>query len=108
MDSIAEIFRDLLIFVAAMFALFIVLIVLVSTLPEDNPLKRILTALSYRVGATFALGAVALPVEFLPGIDVAYDIVAPIWLIWFWYTFFQGRVLRAGSSKRASNRPGDR
>ena len=89
MENIAEIFRDILMFVAAMFALFIVLIVVVSILPDDNPLKRILTALSYRVGASFALGAVALPVEFVPGIDVAYDIAAPIWLIWFWYTFFR-------------------
>jgi hypothetical protein len=36
-------------------------------MPDDNPLKRILTALSYRVGATAAAGAVAIPIEPMPG-----------------------------------------
>jgi len=54
-----ELIRDLLIFIAVMFALCIVLIVVVSKLPGDNPLKHMLTALSYRVGATLAAGAVA-------------------------------------------------
>jgi hypothetical protein len=42
--TIMEIIRDLLIFVAVMFALCIVLIVVISKMPDDNPLKRILTA----------------------------------------------------------------
>jgi hypothetical protein len=41
-----EIVRDLLVFIGAMFAMSIVLIVVVSNLPDQNPLKRILTALS--------------------------------------------------------------
>ena len=49
--TIMEIIRDLPIFVAVMFALCIVVI---SRMPDDNPLKRILTALSYRLGATLA------------------------------------------------------
>jgi hypothetical protein len=52
LSAVTEIIRDLLIFVVAMTALLIVLIVVVSKLPDDNPLKRVLTALSYRVGAT--------------------------------------------------------
>ena len=79
-----------------MFALFIALIVIVSKLPDDNPLKRILTALSYRVGATLAVGAVALPVEFVPGVDVLYDVAAPLALLWFWYTFFRDAFSRSG------------
>ena len=51
LSMIGEIIRDLLIFVAVMFVLFIVLLVVVSKMPDDNPLKRILTTLSYRVGA---------------------------------------------------------
>ena len=54
LSMIEEIIRDLLIFVAVMFALSIVLHVVVSKMPDDNPLKRIMTALSYRVGATLA------------------------------------------------------
>jgi hypothetical protein len=102
LETIAEILRDLLIFVGAMFALFIVLIVVVSKLPDDNPLKRILWALSHRVAATVAVGAVALPMEFVPGLDALYDIAAPIGLVWFWYTFFRDlyRGTRPGQSRR--------
>ncbi len=89
METVAQIFRDLLIFVGAMFVLFVALVVIVSRLSDENPLKRILSALSYRAAATLAVGAVALPVEFIPGIDALYDIAAPIGLAWFWYTFFR-------------------
>ena len=58
-----EIIRDLLIFIGAMFAMCIVLIIVVSRLPEGNPLKRMLDALTYRVGATLLAGVVAVPVE---------------------------------------------
>ena len=88
-SSIAEIIRDLLIFVVAMTTLLIVLIVVVSKLPHDNPLKRVLTALSYRVAATAAAGAVAIPVEPIPGLDGLYDVAVPIALIWYWFTFFR-------------------
>jgi hypothetical protein len=87
-----ELIRDLLIFIAAMFAMCIVLIVVVSNLPDQNPLKRILTALSYRVGATLLAGAVAVPVEPIPGLDMLYDLAVPIALIWYWLTFFRDAV----------------
>src|SRR4051794_14795754 len=87
--TIEEIFRDLLIFVAFMTVLLVVLVVIISLLPGDNPLKRTLTALSYRVGATAAVGALAIPIEPIPGLDAVYDIGAPILLLWYWYTFFR-------------------
>jgi len=89
LSSVAEIIRDLLIFVVAMTALLIVLLVVVSRLPDTNPLKRLLTALSYRLGATVAAGAVAIPIEPIPGIDALYDVGVPIALVWYWYTFFR-------------------
>ena len=49
-STIAEIIRDLLIFVAVITALLIALVVVISKMPDTNPLKRILTALSYRSG----------------------------------------------------------
>ena len=101
--TIEEIFRDLLIFVAVMTALLIALIVIVSFLPPDNPLKRVLSALSYRVGATAAVGALAIPIEPIPGLDAVYDIGAPILLLWYWYTFF--RDMRAHGSLRKSKPP---
>jgi hypothetical protein len=61
LSMIEEIIRDLLIFVAVMFALSIVLLVVVSKMPDENPLKRIMTALSYRVGATLAAGVAPSP-----------------------------------------------
>lgn len=89
LSFIAEIIRDLLIFVGAMTGLLIALIVVVSRLSADNPLKRVLTALCYRVGATAAAGLVAIPLEPIPGLDGIYDFAVPLVLIWYWYTFFR-------------------
>jgi uncharacterized protein YggT (Ycf19 family) len=61
LSTVAEIIRDLLIFVGVIAALLIALIVVVSNLPDTNPLKRLLTALCYRLGATLAAGAIAIP-----------------------------------------------
>ena len=52
-------------------------------------MKRVLTALSYRLGATLTAGALAIPLEPIPGIDALYDIGVPIVLIWYWFTFFK-------------------
>ena len=89
LSTIGEIIRDLLIFVAVVAALLVTLVVVVSKMPDSNPLKRVLTALSYRLGATLAAGAVAIPLEPIPGIDVLYDVGVPIALIWYWFTFFK-------------------
>ena len=89
LSMIAEIIRDLLIFVGVIATLLITLVVVVSMMPNSNPLKRVLTALCYRLGATLAAGAVAIPLEPIPGIDLLYDIGVPIVLIWYWYTFFR-------------------
>ena len=62
-----ELIRDLLIFIAVMFALCIVLLVVVSKMPDDNPLKRILNALSHRIGATLAAGRITIPEEPIQG-----------------------------------------
>jgi hypothetical protein len=89
LSTIAEIVRDLLIFIGVIAALLVALVVVVSKMPSTNPLKRILTALCYRLAATLAAGAVAIPLEPIPGIDVIYDIGVPIVLIWYWFTFFR-------------------
>src|SRR5215469_8998754 len=99
LSTIAEIIRDLLVFVGAMAALLVAAVIVVSRLPDTNPLKRILTALCYRLGATLAAGVVAIPIEPIPGIDVAYDIGVPIALIWCWWTFFRdARHMTPGQS----------
>ena len=99
LSTIAEIIRDLLIFIGVITALLIALVVVVSKLPDTNPLKRTLTALCYRLGATLAAGAVAIPLEPIAGIDLLYDIGVPIVLLWYWCTFF--RDARRMSSDRS-------
>ena len=89
LSTISEIIRDLLIFIGVIAALLVALLVVVSKMPNANPLKRILTALCYRLAATLAAGAIAIPLEPIPGIDVIYDIGVPIVLIWYWFTFFR-------------------
>ena len=103
LSTVAEIIRDLLVFVGVLAVLLIALIVVVSKLPSTNPLKRLLTALCYRLGATLAAGAIAIPLEPIPGIDLAYDIAVPIALIWYWFTFFRDarRTMSHTPSQRA-------
>jgi hypothetical protein len=104
LSTIAEIIRDLLIFVAVITALLIALVVVISKMPDTNPLKRILTALSYRLGATLAAGALAIPLEPVPGIDVLFDIGVPILLIWYWFTFFRDATSRKSNPSQRDQR----
>jgi hypothetical protein len=76
-------------FVVAMGALLVVLIIVLSRMPETNLLKRLLTAVCYRVVATAAAGLIALPLEPIPGIDAVYDLDVPVALIWYWFTLFR-------------------
>jgi hypothetical protein len=101
MEQVAEIIRDLLIFVVAMMALFVLFIIVVSMMPHDNPLKRVLTALTYRLGATLLAGLIAIPIEPIPLIDGLYDIGVPILLIWYWFTFLRD----AGSMMQSPHGP---
>jgi hypothetical protein len=105
LSTIAEIIRDLLIFVAVMFGMLVVLVVTVSKMPDTNPLKRLLTALTYRLGATAAAGALAIPVQPIPGLDGAYDVAVPLLLIWYWFTFFRDVFFRGGSHPSPAPQP---
>jgi hypothetical protein len=49
LSTIAEIIRDLLIFIGVITALLVALVVVVSKMPDTNPLKRALTAKCYRL-----------------------------------------------------------
>jgi hypothetical protein len=63
MSTIAEITKDLLVFIVVMFVLLIMLLVVISRMPDDNALKRIFNALAFRVGATLGVGVLAIPIE---------------------------------------------
>jgi hypothetical protein len=102
LSTIAEIVRDLLLFVVAITALLIVLIVVVLRMPDTNPLKRLLTALCYRFAATAVAGLVAIPIEPIPGVDALYDVAVPVALIWYWFTLFRAGLGQGQSSQSFS------
>jgi hypothetical protein len=81
--------------VVVLAVVFVVLLVVVSRLPEDNPLRQVLHLLMTRVGATAGAGLLAIPIEPIPGLDAVYDIAAPAFLVYYWYTFFRN-ALRIG------------
>ena len=89
LSAVERIIRDLLVFVVAMTVVLAGLMVITSRMPNDNPLKRIMVALSYRVGATAAAGMLVIPSTPIPGLDAVIDIGAPLALIWYWWTFFR-------------------
>ena len=66
LSTIEQIIRDLLIFVVAMSVVLGALMVIISRMPNDNPLKRIMVSLSYRVGATAAAGMLVIPTNSNP------------------------------------------
>ena len=89
LSAVERIIRDLLVFVVAMTVVLAALMVIISRMPNDNPLKRIMVALSYRVGATAVAGMLVIPSTPIPGLDAVIDIGAPLALIWYWWTFFR-------------------
>jgi hypothetical protein len=88
-STVGEVVRDLLIFIGALTVLLLGLILVIAKMRDDHPLKRLLKALGYRFGATVLAGAVAIPIEPIPGLDVIYDIGAPLLLLLYWISFFK-------------------
>jgi hypothetical protein len=84
MDAIFGFLKVLVICFTALTALFIVLIVLVNFLPR-SPLRDILGALSKRIGVTAAVTVISIPIDFVPGADVVYDVLSIIFLAWYWF-----------------------
>jgi hypothetical protein len=101
LSIIGEIIRDSLIVIGAITALAIALLVVIAKLPHGHPLKHVLAMATHRLGATAAAGIFAIPIEPIPGLDVAYDIGIPMLLIWYWYTFFRDAA-RAQTTLRPS------
>jgi hypothetical protein len=87
LNLVAQIVRDLLIFVGACLAILVVVLIVIARMPRDNPLRQLLSELCRHLAVTLAAGAVAIPIEPIPGLDVAYDTVVPIALLYFWIKF---------------------
>jgi hypothetical protein len=59
----------------------------VSLMPKDNPLHALLVSLTKHLAATLALGVIAIPMQPIPGVDVAYDAGSAIFLLFYWGSF---------------------
>lgn len=89
LSTLGEIIRDLLLAVGIITLLVVGIILVIMNMPAGNPLKRLLTAFCFRLGATAAAAILAVPIELIPGFDVLYDIGAPILLLLYWISFFK-------------------
>ena len=89
MEEVFHFIEFLLLFALALIVLFVVLLVVVSKMPNDNPLKMLLSALSHRVGATAGLMVVDPVATGLPVIGEVWDFATIAWLIYFWFTFLR-------------------
>jgi hypothetical protein len=97
MDTLTEVIKYLLIFVGAMFLLFVVLVVVISKMPAHNPLRLTLAALARRVVATGGLALIDIPATAMQPIGDVWDIGTLLFLAYYWYTFFRddaGRAMR--------------
>ncbi|MBS0448506.1 MAG: hypothetical protein JSR59_21500 [Proteobacteria bacterium] len=86
-------------FLSSMIWAFIVLVgmllvsgISVSLLPNDNPLRELLVALSRKLALTLGLAVAAVPTEFIPVVDVLYDIAAPLFLLFSWGGFIKDAI----------------
>jgi hypothetical protein len=87
LSFIGQIIRDLLIFAGACFALLVILLIVVSRLSPQNPLRQLLNEVCRHVAVTLVAGLVAIPIEPIPGVDVAYDTLVPLALLIYWIRF---------------------
>ncbi len=109
MESIAQsattIVGDVLLFLAFMAALLVGLLIAAARMPADNPLRRILHAVSIRLGALLGLGVVAIPVETIPGIDIAFDFGAFALMIYFCVTLIRDVIAITKESRASAAAP---
>jgi hypothetical protein len=87
LSFLEQIVRDLLIFVGVCVALLVIFLIVVARMPKENPLRQLLGELCRHLAVTLAAGAVAIPIEPVPGLDVAYDTVVPLALLYYWGRF---------------------
>src|SRR5258708_4788200 len=85
----AEFFKVIVISIVAVIALCMIFAVVVSCLPEHNPLRRVLSALLFRFGATAAVMVVDVPALGVPVLGEVFDLVTVGLLIWYWVSFFK-------------------
>jgi hypothetical protein len=105
MDTIMSLVKGILIAVGALVVVLVVLLVVISRLPRGTRARLLMSALATRVGATAFAGLVAVPIEPIAGLDVLYDVAAPIILLVYWLRFFPraATILRSTPSDAEMN-----
>src|SRR5690349_13574860 len=88
-DDLFHFLEVLVICATALISLGAVLLVVVSKMRHDNPLRALITALLIRVGVTGGLLMVDVPAAGLEPIGGIWDIASMIFLVYFWLTFFR-------------------
>ena len=73
----------------ALAILAIALLITVSVMPKDNPVRVFLAALLTPVGTMAAVSVIGVPIEVIPGIDFIYDIIGLVLIGRAWIQFFQ-------------------
>jgi hypothetical protein len=110
MDTIMSLVKGILIAVGALGVVLCILLLVISRLPRGNRARLLMSALAMRVGATALAGLVAVPVEPIAGLDVLYDIGAPLILLIYWLRFFPqaASILRNTPRDTETSVPGHR
>jgi hypothetical protein len=67
----------------------VILAIVAARMPPDNPLRKVLHALCTRLVAMLGVGAVAIPLQPIPGLDAIYDVGAIGVAAYLAYTFFR-------------------
>lgn len=99
MSAVLGFLKVVVICFAAVTALCIVLIVVINFLPK-SPLRDVLGIVAQRLGATAAVAGVSMPVDFVPGLDVAYDVGGLIFLAWYWVRMIRAIGNAVGDRRR--------
>jgi hypothetical protein len=98
MDTLAEIIRNLLIFIGAMTVLSIIVLAVLWKMSPTHPWRLLVAALARRLAATWGIALIDIPATAVQPLGDVWDIGTLIFLAWYWYTFFRddaGRALRA-------------
>jgi hypothetical protein len=88
-----------------MFVLLIVLIVVISRMPVEKPLRQTFAALARRVAATGGLALIDIPATAMQPIGDLWDI-GSLLFSYYWYTFFRNDAGQAIKALKDAARPG--
>jgi hypothetical protein len=86
-NAILQIVEVLVAGVVILAFLLVGLLVAISFMPKENPLRQVLAALTMPVGTMLAVGALGIPIEAIPGIDALYDLAGVVLIAFTWFKF---------------------